>query len=215
MIRLQKQAEPQVLAQNKTIWTQELMAYLSKNLEVPKAVANRYKHEEIKEALRRETYGKCMYCESAVLHVTFDHIEHIKPKAKHKYPELTFEWSNLGLACPTCNMKKGDNYSPDTPFVNPYVDDPSDHFVALGPFVHHKPGDQRGELTETTIQLNRPELIERRKERIDMIRALADKAAMIGDAILKKAIQDEIAIEVGEDKPYSFCSSSAFQHLLT
>lgn len=214
MIRLQKQAEPQVLAQNKAAWTQQLLIHLHNNQDIPKTLVNRYNHQEVKEALRNETHGKCMYCESPVLHVTFEHIEHIKPKAKDKYPDLTFEWTNLGLACPICNMNKGDDYPECTPFVNPYVDDPSNHFVALGPFVYHKPGDQRAELTETTIELNRPELIERRKERIDMIRLFSDKIAMVGEPILKKNLQEQIAIEVGEDKPYSFCATSAFNHLL-
>ena len=146
--------------------------------------------------------------------MTFDHIEHIKPKARDKHPELTFEWTNLGLACPSCNMNKGEDYSEDIPFVNPYVDDPPNHFVALGPFVYHKPGDQRADLTENKIKLNRAELVERRMERINMIRLLADKIASVGEPILKRSLQEQMAIEIGQDKPYSFCATSAFNHLL-
>jgi hypothetical protein len=154
-----------------------------------------------------------MYCESPVRHVSFEHIEHIKPKAKDKYPQLTFEWTNLGLACPTCNMNKRDTYSEATPFINPYNDDPLNHFVALGPFVYHKPGDQRAEFTETTIKLNRPDLVERRLERLEIVRLLADKVASIADRALKQNIKDQLAIELESDKPYSLCATYAFNHL--
>lgn len=213
MTKLQKGPEPNVLAQNKTAWTAQLLAHIQNNQPVPKTLANRYNHQDVKGALRSETNSKCMYCESPVLHITFEHIEHIKPKAKDKYPELTFEWANLGLACPTCNMNKSDTYSQSSPFINPYIDDPIKHFVSLGPFVYHKPGDHRADLTETTIALNRPELIERRQERIDMIRLLADKIATINDSTLQKNIKYQLSIELQSDKPYSFCAKSAFEHL--
>jgi energy-coupling factor transporter ATP-binding protein EcfA2 len=55
-------------------------------------------------ALIKETKGKCMYCESFISAVAPEHIEHYRPKAI--YPQLTFDWANLGLACPWCNIKK-------------------------------------------------------------------------------------------------------------
>lgn len=44
-------------------------------------------------------YGvRCAYCESAIFHE--GHIEHFRRKNPTRgYPELTFEWSNLFLAC--------------------------------------------------------------------------------------------------------------------
>ncbi|MBF4428008.1 HNH endonuclease, partial [Vibrio anguillarum] len=126
-------------------------------------------------ALKDESFAKCMYCESVVGHVAHEHIEHIKPKSVAKYPEYTFEWDNLGLACPVCNMNKSDIYDDKLPFINPYIDEPSDFFVAAGPCIFSKSGVRRAELTEKILKLNRPELIEQRLERIEYIRELVDK----------------------------------------
>jgi 5-methylcytosine-specific restriction endonuclease McrA len=213
MIKLVKGAEPHVLSANRVKWTSDLMEYVSKGQGIPKNVQNKYNHDDVKKALKAETHSKCIYCESPVAHVSFEHIEHIKPKAKDKYPSLTFEWSNLGLACPKCNMNKGDTYSDKVPFVNPYIDNPFDHFVGLGPFVYHKPGNERAELSETEIDLNRPELIERRKERLDMIRLMADKIATTTEPALKDTLKKALAVELQDDKPYSFCAQFTFAQL--
>lgn len=43
-------------------------------------------------------YGvRCAYCEGAIHHE--GHIEHFRRKNATHYPELTFEWTNLFLAC--------------------------------------------------------------------------------------------------------------------
>lgn len=43
-------------------------------------------------------YGlRCAYCEGAIFHE--GHIEHFRRKNKNHFPELTFDWSNLFLAC--------------------------------------------------------------------------------------------------------------------
>lgn len=48
--------------------------------------------EEAKE------YGvRCAYCEGAIYHA--GHIEHFRRKNPAHFPELTFEWTNLFLAC--------------------------------------------------------------------------------------------------------------------
>lgn len=41
--------------------------------------------------------ARCAYCEGAIFHD--GHIEHFRRKNPRHYPELTFEWSNLFLAC--------------------------------------------------------------------------------------------------------------------
>ncbi|MNF73042.1 HNH endonuclease [compost metagenome] len=175
---------------------------------MPAAVSNRYNHSDVKGALKVEAKHKCMYCESKVSHVSYEHIEHIKPKAKDKYPELTFEWGNLGLACPVCNMNKSDEYDPNLPFLNPYVDNPNDYLFASGPYVFGKPGQGRGKLTEKYIKLNRVELVEQRLERIDAIRQLMDSYENEQNPMLKKIIYKELLVELGEDKPYALVLNS-------
>jgi uncharacterized protein (TIGR02646 family) len=214
MIKINKGGEPNILVNNKVVWTTELMGYINTNVKVPDGVYNRYNNNEVKAALKTECSNKCMYCESNVSHVSYEHIEHIKPKAKTKYPTLTYEWDNLGLACPICNMNKGDQYDLNLPFINPYMDNPSLYFVAIGHFIYHKHANQRAEITKRIIKLNRPELIEKRLERLESISRLIDKYHSETNLTLKAAIKAEIEIEILDDKPYSFCAKSLYDALM-
>ena len=213
MIKITKQAEPFVLTANKSNWTNELMRFVHSRAKIPDAIQNKYNQPEVKKALKDETNGKCMYCESPIGHIAYEHIEHYRPKAAHKYPHLTFEWTNLGLACPVCNLNKKDEFDENCSFINPYIDDPDDYFIALGHFIYHKPCNQRAELTEKVIDLNRSELIERRKERIDAIRGLIELYAKESNPTLKKILEKEIDIESQKDKPYSMCVKSIIKAL--
>lgn len=208
MIKINKLGEPTILKINKISWINELMKYVSNEVKIPDAVQKRYNHPEIKKALKEETYGKCMYCESPIGHITYEHIEHYRPKSVSKYPELTFEWSNLGLACPICNNNKKDIFDENCTFINPYIENPEDSFIPLGHFIYHKPNNPRAELTEKIIELNRPELIERRKERIDSVISLIERYAKETNSTLKSILDKQITIEANIDKPYSMCVKS-------
>ncbi len=214
MIKLTKLAEPQVLIDNKAQWTTQLLGHIARNEKVPPSLSNAYNITEVKDNLRSESNNKCMYCESTVGHISYEHIEHIKPKAKTKFPQLAYEYDNLGLSCPKCNMNKSDTYDVNNTFINPYVDNPSDHFVSYGAFVWAKSADNRAKLTEIEIELNRPELLETRGERLKTIRGLVDSYNRTPNGILKNALKKEIDIEIAEDKPYSFCAQKLVQDLL-
>lgn len=205
MIKITKSAEPNILSSNKVNWTNELMGFVNSGQKIPDSVQNRYNQPEVKTALKNETHGKCMYCESPIGHIAHEHIEHYRPKAVNKYPHLIFEWDNLGLACPKCNINKLDTFDENCTFINPYLENPEDSFIALGHFIYHKPNNPRAELTEKKIELNRPELIERRKERIDTIRGLLELQAKEQNQLLKNILDKEIAIETQDDKPYTMC----------
>lgn len=208
MIKLTKGVKPQILNDNSDIWRDDLLGYIRRGEKTPSAVASRYNHADVKASLKEESKYKCMYCESKVSHVSYEHIEHIKPKAKDKYPELTFDWDNLGLACPKCNMNKSDEYDPALPLLNPYIDHPENYLVAMGPYVYGKPGQARGQLTEKLLELNRVDLIEQRLERIDAIRQLMDCYEKEQNKTLKKLILKEVMRELESDRPYSFVTNS-------
>lgn len=210
MIKITKGAEPDILKDNKENWTKELLDHISKNEKISSTLSSKYNQKEVKDSLKRECRNKCMYCESNVSHVAHEHIEHIKPKARDKYPELTYEWQNLGLACPVCNMNKGAEYDINLPFINPYEEDPQDSFIALGAFLYSRPGVQRAELSKRKLDLNRPELIEKRNERIESIIRLIERYHSISNLTLKQSILEEINIEINEDKPYSLCMKSIY-----
>lgn len=214
MIQITKGNEPPSLATKKATWTAQVLAHIAAGDKVPKNIENNYNTSEVKTALRNECRNKCMYCESSIGHITFEHIEHIKPKARTKFPELTFEYSNLGLACPKCNMNKSDTYDAATPFINPYTDNPAIHFTAYGAWVWANAGNNRAKVTELEIDLNRPELIEKRGERIKAIKELVDNYNNAPEGVLKNALKKEIEKEIAEDKEYSFCTGQLTKTLM-
>lgn len=207
MIRITKSSIiPPSLSANATTWKTQLLAHIANGEDVPAALAKAYNQDDVKAALRSETNDKCIYCESKIAHVAPEHIEHIKPKAKDRFPELTFEWTNLGLACPQCNMNKGHKYDAALPFINPYEEEPSDHFYAAGPLVFSRIGNDRAKLTERIIELNRAELIERRKERLDTLRLLFDSYSSESNPSMKNVLRAQIEEELANDKEYTFCA---------
>ena len=101
------------------------------------------------------------------------------------------------------------------PFINPYTEKPYDFLCAVGHFIYHYPGNRRGEITEKTVELNRPELIEMRKERIDKLRELADRYESEQNTTLKDILLTQLKIELAYDKEYSMCARSIINDLVT
>ena len=133
MIRIQKTQKPKILVDNAATWTYEYTSCLAAGKEPSKEVSTRYNKPEIKEALEKETHGKCAYCESKIKHISYGDIEHILPKSKNARPDLYVEWSNLALSCEQCNRSgKRTYYDPQLPLINPYSDIPSQHLQDLG-----------------------------------------------------------------------------------
>jgi uncharacterized protein (TIGR02646 family) len=76
-----------------------------------------YRHEEVLSALSAIYNNKCAFCESDTTAGAPLQVEHYRPKAKvtgeaaHPgYYWLGYEWSNLLLACSSCNNKKGNHF---------------------------------------------------------------------------------------------------------
>lgn len=67
---------------------------------------DRYKTQDIRDALRDIYNGKCAYCE---LWVEQSHVEHYRPKKIYYW--LAYSWDNLILSCATCNQHKGVNFN--------------------------------------------------------------------------------------------------------
>lgn len=102
----------------------------------------------------------CAYCESAIY--TDGHLEHFRRKNPKYFPELTFEWSNLFLACGSSqhcghykDRKSAPSYNPDD-LIKPDEMDPEDYlyFHSTGE-VRAKTGITPAEVTraQTTIQV--------------------------------------------------------------
>lgn len=95
-------------------------------------------------------YGlRCAYCESAIRHE--GHIEHFRRKNPHHFPQFTFDWNNLFLACGSrkhCGHykdRKGAAAYDANDIIKPDQDDP-EHYLYF-----HSNGEvrERSELNAT------------------------------------------------------------------
>ena len=172
--------------------------------------AGNYKHRDNKEALISANHGKCMYCESKFTHVDYGDVEHYRPKAK--YPNLEFEWENLGIACIACNREyKKDKFDETTPFINPYAENPENYIVAHGALLIHKQGSERGQITINDICLNRPALLEKRGAKQEEIVSAIDSCMRTNNERLKEKAFEELQNLHHPGQEYSLLAKSIFR----
>lgn len=119
-----KHEQPKLLKDNWEKWTKGYLVNLKKN---PKHILNmqnsepkKKAYDEIIDKLLEITKQHCAFCDSFPLgnRTIKPTIEHFKPKAKDKFPELAYEWGNLFPCCHYC-QEKGDKFDekllkPDT-----------------------------------------------------------------------------------------------------
>lgn len=158
--------------------------------------------KELKEYLHEAFHGKCGYCETKIDSPSVGIVDRYRPhngvRDKNEYHQdlywwLTFEWDNLIYCCKTCNQYKA-NYFPIIGkrafndkddlikerrlLLNPYEDDPEEHF-----YYDHQgyicPKTNEGDQTVELLRLNRTDLIEKRlaarKEIIDLLERVTQK----------------------------------------
>jgi len=169
---------------------------------IPDSLATSYRDRDIKLLLQKETADKCAYCESKITHVDYGDVEHIIPKVKR--PDLRFDYSNLTYACSVCNTKKGDYHDDAAPLLNPYIDAPEEHLLAVGPMLMRLPTSDKGLVTQKRLDLNRAPLIERRTERLESIGTLMDQVARANSTAVRQVLLDQIGQESADDKEYAF-----------
>lgn len=208
MIELTKKNKPQLLIDNGDAWTEDLMKEFYQTNAINKTKQNRYSRPEIKAVLIEETKGKCAYCESKVTHIYPGDIEHIIPKSK--FPRLTFTWNNLTFGCYWCNNKKRNFLDRANMLLNPYKDNTNEHIRAFGPIICHINSSQRGEVTWRLLELNRPELRDKRQEKIEELQVLIDKYNLTANPTLKGLIEIEI-LDFIERTDYSFTLKQYFE----
>jgi hypothetical protein len=167
-----------------------------------------YKDKINKQALSDSSYGKCMYCESIISHIDYGDVEHIKPKSL--FPAEKYNWDNLGYACPKCNREcKRERY--DTNFINPYDIDPMNYMVAIGGILHAINGNDRGRITLEVIQLNRPDLLQKRMEVLLVFQHLILRFNTTTNPTEKEVLEILIESETGDDKEYSACKKAFWE----
>lgn len=209
MIKIIKLPKPQILENNEKKWTQEYQEARKNGTNV----SDRYNHEEIKNTLIKETHGKCAYCESKLKHISFADIEHILPKSKR--PDLYVEWSNLTISCEICNRtNKKDYYDPSDPLIHPILDNPNEYIIALGAIIYYIPGNRKGEVTISQLDLNRTDLIEQRTQKLNYFRMLADKYVKETNPKIKSILKDQLLEESSNKSEYSLITSSFLKNVL-
>ena len=125
---------------------------------------NRYNKADVRRALENMYAQLCCYCESRVGIAGYPSIEHRQPKKC--YPEVTFDWNNLHLACQVCNSSKGAKWDVCYPILDSAQDTILQHLGyrigSGGP--KRWPKSRRGETTIDHAKLNRQKLLDVRTE---------------------------------------------------
>ena len=207
MIKITKLPKPDILEKNDKKWTQEYQKALTGEIKLTDTIKHRYNQEEIKKAVIKETHGKCAYCESKIQHISFSDIEHIIPKSKR--PDLYVDWNNLTLACEVCNRTNKNNYyNTSDPLINPISENPDNSILALGAVIYKRPGNRKGEVTISILDLNRTSLLEKRSEKLHSFELLVDKYVTETNPDLKAILKEQLLKEASAESEYSFIISS-------
>lgn len=153
MIPIEREPEPQILAQKKVEW---LDAFLAKRSTSPKTRPDpsKYAHPAIKDALRRMSHGKCFYCESKPDDGT--EVDHHVEVADE--PSRAFTWENLYLSCHRCNQAKKTKHVALAECVDPCARgaDPSAHLTFDDELIRPKNDSPRGRATIRKYKLDDP-----------------------------------------------------------
>ena len=155
-----------------------------------------YAHETVKAALVLAHHGKCCYCETRI--GTEGDVEHFRPKAgccqtvagpliRPGYYWLTYEWDNLLWSCGPCNQRCKKNLFPllnendraachkddaalELPLlINPAETDPQDFISFREEIAFPIDNNAKGETTIAVLGLNRDNLREKRRDRLEYI----------------------------------------------
>jgi hypothetical protein len=197
VILLKKGPMPDILKKKSKEWTKVVVDKLSAGVEPTKSEKGRYNHQDVKDAIIEETHGKCAYCESKILHVAYGDIEHVVPKKTE--PKLWFDWNNLTLACDICNTNKDTHDN----LVDPYDVNPETRFMALGVAIVPVPGDNEAFLTERYLELNRDDLVGRRRERMEYLHSLLEIIATTSSAEKRAILVDDFQVELEDSEEYA------------
>jgi uncharacterized protein (TIGR02646 family) len=163
-----------------------------------------YAHAEVKLALAEIQHGKCCFCESKILHISYGDVEHYRPKAgwiqenetlnKPGYYWLAYDWDNLLLSCQICNQRNKKNYFPisssskralshhenisiEQPlFIHPVNDEVESLIFFKEEIPLAVDSNPRGVETISKLGLDRESLNEQRRKTLNMVRDIYELA---------------------------------------
>lgn len=202
VIRIRKpEAAPKILRERGVALTEELCRKVAAG-ESPTFDRDLYGATEVKAALRTAQHDKCCFCEAKLGHAQFGDVEHFRPKASTRqspadppatgYYWLAYAWRNLYLSCEVCNRRhkqclfplanpdrrvsshhRSTDLEAEQPlFVDPGAEDPAAFIEFRREYAAPVAGNARGAATIEALELNRPDLVERRRDRREPLRSL-------------------------------------------
>lgn len=197
MISIAKGACPAILSENAEAWLREWLADKTNNTK-----RYRYRHVDIKDALNRETFNKCAYCESQIGVAHPGETEHKVPSSKAEMRH--FDWTNLTRACTECNRRKNDYYDAHDAFVDPYEDDVTAFFEHHGPIVWWVDSNRRAEIAVKTLELNeRERLILSKRDALMSLKESLARYEREDDQTLKEVLRLGLLKKAEPDNEYS------------
>ena len=160
MRNVSRSSKPRSLSQNARQWTTELLAEIRRSKQsgrpVPDSYYDKYRKDDVRDALVNMYGGYCCYCEGRIGDVSYYHIEHRKPK--REFPRDTFNWENLHLSCVVCNTAKNEKWNKRESILDAVDDVPiTDHLTYREgeSGVRRWPLSARGTTTVEHAQLDR------------------------------------------------------------
>ncbi|MNL74163.1 hypothetical protein D3C87_1997420 [compost metagenome] len=75
--------------------------------------------------------------------------------------------------------------------------------MAFGYYLARRPGNMRAHITLDRINLNRTEMLERRKERIELLQPLVDQYAVAPAGPIKELLAQELRRQATDDAEYA------------
>lgn len=189
---------PKILLSKGSAAAKELCIAYESGVRKFKFKSSIYGHRDVKRKLIEIQKGKCCFCESEFLHVSYGDVEHYRPKGgwiQHDEPLnepgyywLAYEWSNLFLSCSICNQQFKKNSFPlsnplsrvlshsqdiaiEKPLLlNPAFDNPEDHIEFKEEYPFGK--DDRGNLTIAISGIDRETIAVRRRDLLNKIKII-------------------------------------------
>lgn len=120
--------------------------------------ANVWNVEWLKSSLLDLSFKKCSYCECDLTEESkYMEVEHFEDKDTNKTKVLV--WDNLLPSCKRCNGHKSTHNVITEPIVNPFIDEPANHFFLKLYRLKPKENDLKAETTLSVLDLNNSERV--------------------------------------------------------
>lgn len=201
MIFIKRTQEPEVLANKGKTEQLALYNEYEQGAQKFEFKSSIYAHEKVKAALIIMQHDKCCFCESKVTHIGYGDVEHYRPKGGYKqdnseplqplgYYWLAYTWDNLLFSCQLCNQQYKKNLFPllnpenrarnhhddialeEPLLINPSIMNPQEHIGFREEIPYPLDGSIYGKTTISALGLDREELNEARRTKLEEIKIL-------------------------------------------